>query len=829
MLATSGVRRSRGTLSVAKQSKRHLVDESSPETTPKMHPKNRRDEALVTSPAEQGNVDEEQGFAEETTTATSVLGNFLNDFFKCFLRYGSSSLPSSPRRQSRQTRSPHREPGYSERHPSQAGVPPAGPSTANPLSSFAVEASPATPTAATGDSAAATPARTDTILDKPSTQIASLTCVLLVGAAVTLFHTVYIRTWPDTYAGHMRHESESQETRPRYWKEDQWRLADMYRKTMNRAVDPCTNFQEFVCGRSTTPTLQRLRYDIQKVVTKVLKQVEIAASEQTSLEKAAALYKLCMNVFTLRQNSLTDMRKFMSNNGIEWPTSDNSSFPTLEGLLDVLVDLSLNWSLHPFFRLSVEPEPTPNGRVALLLVISPDMQQWSIKRKELLRRGLYHDFLCRHVSAYLGRGRQDEFESLVRALQHADTRVASALFYTRSSDALTSPVRLLKENEAPLPQMPGNVFRKALQRHFDTNFTITAVDANTQFLEQLSFFLTDSPKIAQNYLAWYALRYLGPAASHEIISASFILESANTVTEPSWSHFCYTEVLSAFPLTVGLAYSQGVSTISTGRSAVTIARTIQNSLVDLLVEDDKQDLAQQVRSLRKIISLPIAPSTSKHLYKNVPDITVGESFFRAWLRTRKATGDHLRSLLGQLTNVDILSHLLVSVEVRPFYYAPYHAIVIPVGALQQPLFGETLPVAINYGAFGRMVARVMLESVATRSLTASRICMRRAMGLTSFTSRRRELEVAMKLTESELPLLRAVEEGTPDLTQREERLFGFQEFTAVQAMYIAGCYATCGDPMSRCDVFLKQSARFAQVFNCSHRTAMNPQEKCALW
>ncbi|XP_049518965.1 uncharacterized protein LOC125943575 [Dermacentor silvarum] len=280
------------------------------------------------------------------------------------------------------------------------------------------------------------------LADNPRFQAALLLTIVGLGSAMILLLSVVFR---DTGGeGSLTHDLLMKALA---WKRDQRLLAEAYRRSMDRTVDPCADFERFVCGNSDSADLLR---DVQsralaeagrQLAQTLVPDIEDSGDNLTAVQKAASLFQLCVRLPSLEDDAAPKLSDLLRQLGLGWPPDplppgfvEETPAPTrieAEALLVKLIALSLRWGLHTLLRCQVEPERKPNGLLVLTLRSSDELSNWLEARTELQRSETYNDALVTVVAGFHWPGGRQQAFSVVRSVASAD-RLLSALISNTS-------------------------------------------------------------------------------------------------------------------------------------------------------------------------------------------------------------------------------------------------------------------------------------------------------------------------------------------------------------------------------------------------------------
>ncbi|XP_075529913.1 neprilysin-11-like [Dermacentor variabilis] len=194
-------------------------------------------------------------------------------------------------------------------------------------------------------------------------------------------------------------------------------------------------------------------------------------------------------------------------------------------------------------------------------------------------------------------------------------------------------------------------------------------------------------------------------------------------------------------------------------------------------------------------------------------------------------------------------------DLNAFYESLYHIMVIQPALIAPPVVSETVPVAVNYGAIGKVLGHELTHAFDPKigSLTGiigDPIEWWSFPSLLNFASRlgclRRQLK---NYTADKVYSENSLSEAFADTAGTEKARLAFASlparkghlgYTQEQSFFIAGCFEFCGESayawdedrkyppvVLRCNLPAANEKRFAAAFNCPSEAALNPKQRCA--
>lgn len=642
-------------------------------------------------------------------------------------------------------------------------------------------------------------------VDNPRLQAALLLSIVGVGTAAILLLSFVFKDIEGE--GSLNHDLL---LKALAWKRDQRILSESYRRSMNRAVDPCTDFESFVCGNSASmDVFSDMHSRMLAAAGRYLAHLNVpsgsggGSSNLTALEKAASLFQLCISLPSLEDDAAPKLFALLRQLGLGWSPEqpgfvEESPTPTrseAEALLAKLVALSLRWGFHTLLHCAVEPERKLGGSLVLTVRSSDELSDWLVTRAELVPTNKYNEALVAVVGAFRWPGGLQQSVNVVRGIASAD-RLLSALV---SNSSLWSGTRISAESWRRMAsQVAGRPVAPSVQP-----------SALLSVLEYFVLKMTDDAAVAA---AWLMLRKLAP------LSAA----APPGEKEEQRSRYCIHTIYRGLPLPVASAYAHTSDTAandSTVTAAGVVIHDVAAKMIELLEASGRFRIAENLRTMGTIFTLPVDDAVVDSLYESVPAADARRTLFGSLAEATNTMAERRLAALGSRLDNHTLPLFARPLDVRLHYLEPLHALQVPMSVLEPPLFRQTLTTSVNYGSFGRLVAQVLIENF-VKNPNVTKPCDEAADNFT--TTMLRDAAV-------ERPVGRAFQGQLNNRSvPHEVRLLGFQDFSDEQTFFIAGCYVRCG-AVAHCSTAFRHNRWFSAAFGCGQSARMNPEERCAFW
>ncbi|XP_077553069.1 uncharacterized protein LOC144167761 [Haemaphysalis longicornis] len=557
---------------------------------------------------------------------------------------------------------------------------------------------------------------------------------------------------------------------------------------MDRSVSPCEDFDRFVCANSAH-VLRELRSRVLRAAAGRLARTAIPReARMTAQQKAASLYQLCAHVASLEEDAAPQLSGLLGQLGLRWPKeqplpgfAEEAPPPSRQEAAELLFELlalSLRWALHTLVRCQVEPN---NGSAVLAVRASEELSKWLQDRDELLRLQAYD----RELSAVVGAFSWPQTADIVRTVATADSVLGAVV----SNASLWSGAR-----------MDFDTWREAASKA--AGQAVTPYVQPSKLLPVVEYLVLNMTGVSSVVAAWLLIR-------------AFVPSNKETRSER-----CIQLVERELPLAVASAYalvSDSAANASTVDAADELVHNVAAGMAGLLEASGQFRRAGLLRRVQARFILPESDVATDLLYVSVPAADPAHGFFGSLARATNAMADSRLAALGSKLEESWSTMLLFARPLVPRLRHVGGTLLVPMAALEPPIFRQTLTGSVNYGAFGRIVAQALIEMFVGRPNT-TKAC-GEAVG--NWT------DTLLRDAAVERPVQRAFQVQASHATN-DVRLLGFQDLSSEQTFFIAGCYTRCGSGAS-CSAAFRHNRWFTAAFGCSRGAPLNPEHKCGFW
>ncbi|KAK8784990.1 hypothetical protein V5799_008649 [Amblyomma americanum] len=544
---------------------------------------------------------------------------------------------------------------------------------------------------------------------------------------------------------------------------------------------------------------------IQSVAWNLSNQDTSTSSVQKRL---ATLVTSCID---LSESSLGSLKWFMARHYLPWPEASRKD------LLDIFLDLSGNYNFHLWFQISVDlsRDRSKTGDPLLKMGPSPSFRVWIALMRTFgsQLRGTtlslqYHKYVRSMLRLFdVPESRTDELIATIEEMN----RLALAMLGPAMANPEQRTLRMPIQNftDSVTPGISASRWVLLLNKYFMwagrfSAETMVQVE-NPDLFRALVYLLRLNTEVREAMTLSLGLRVvteLGWMADRRISAATLELMGL-----PSSAHTrrCLVQVESS----VGIAW---LSLFPRNRGAAALVEDVRDALIDVVMRHTRTSFDLRARS-------DDAQLDDESFFANaLPDSTFGPSFFDSWM--------NLTNSRWQLQKPNLINILKPGSAISQ-RWSLYSALTASDEYFLFPLFHPDLPLAVNYGGAGRLLADEVLrglfyELLASDQQRQSRDYYIAHSNESAPTQPQPEWSPHSVDTEALLAALKAYRLGIlrqsnstdeKNSTIDEHRLF-----------FVASCYALCssddyvgelyGDASRRCNMPVAALPEFRAAFQC---------------
>ncbi|XP_065282372.1 neprilysin-1-like isoform X6 [Dermacentor albipictus] len=649
--------------------------------------------------------------------------------------------------------------------------------------------------------------------------------------------------------------------------------------TVNRSADPCRDFFSFTCAAPLKKErMSQMSDDARAKVMAMVAAADVPDRGQSAFEKAVAMYRACVSLYSQNRSEAEDLRGFLFGLGLNIAEADPSRDP-----LDAMVQLSLAWNIPAIVSIS----EVAGSRLDYPheMTFSEVESDWYQERQGRVINNTYESLVEKHLRFLLPNEDLSSIEAIKENVTRTEAKVVNYLLdeFKAANDQQVSQylIRVIE-----VPKYLNNVvttdqWTSMVERHSENAYRMD----DQLVLEPLGgmltvFLLTELESIdVVRLISWSALRQLVPYADG----------TTHGGTLDKIRSSCYDDVADVLEAGLTSKYIYKVVTPDVLREAMYMGFHVHQIIKETVAgsswfSSDAKDVARKkVEALRLIIAFPLnltRLAALERLYADLPDVALtdtfginqgargtGRSFVLSWLN-----GSRFERRV-QIRNPTEIFFPLGTVNAQHTYATDT---VNLAGALLEPvIYYHGALAGYNYGGFGQLMGHEIMHGFdvtgrvtdekglsknwwpeeATKKYTEQTLCLRsihrqalkkRAMALDPKMDSEDLADVmGTRVAFDAFRKLTAAPHSSSSAAQDEgaigTRVAGFTE---LQLFFLGHCAKMC-DPKvpprerdqsetyspnwSRCVVPLMNMPEFGDAFQCKSGSFMNPEHKCKFW
>ncbi|XP_053687321.1 neprilysin-1-like [Sabethes cyaneus] len=500
------------------------------------------------------------------------------------------------------------------------------------------------------------------------------------------------------------------------------RTASSLLAAMDQSVDPCEDFFQFACGtwnkkhvipedRSSISTFEVLA-DQQQMILKGVLEESIEVSDSQATIKAKMFYKSCMDLQQIRKVGIKPLRNVLKSMG-GWPvieqtwTAPNTSVEYLLGLLrgvysePVLVELYVG---------ADDKNSSKNILQIDQLVLALPSRDYYLKASSEGDIKAYHRYMTQ-IAVLLGgdavkasRELLDVVNFEVRlanaSLPEADRHDTSAI-YTKIT---------LQQLQRQVPQIDWREYLQTTLGDVKLEENEEIVSYAMPYLVEMGKILNETnTRIIHNYAIW---RFVMSIMTHMIddyqkerIEFKKILLGIQSERH-RWSQ-CVEWTNKKLGMAVGALFIRENFNHESKETALEMIRTIREAFNELLadnhwMDDETRAVAKEkADAMNERIGYPEILTNAVELDREYVNLTITKDFIKNILSILRWEAERNVQLLRKPVDKD--KWTTEPAVVNAFYNPNKNDIVFPAGILQPLFYSQHFPKSLNYGGIGVVI------------------------------------------------------------------------------------------------------------------------------
>uniref|UniRef100_A0A1E1X3J1 Putative m13 family peptidase n=1 Tax=Amblyomma aureolatum TaxID=187763 RepID=A0A1E1X3J1_9ACAR len=491
------------------------------------------------------------------------------------------------------------------------------------------------------------------------------------------------------------------------------------------AAAPCDDPYTFACGRRGGDAGAALRRRAHHAVRHLVDLAPVDGDQATAEAKAKRFYETCMEPRSLSQDALALLNYRLRQVG-GWELISSSSWSLQSWDRDTALEkLQVDLGVSPFFELGVADHTI---RLEPAGFTFPSYEYYADSKPESRATKVLSSYreLIERVSTHL----RDGPPSLANA-ELADTIInyeRRLLERLRPRENVSEPSGL-RTTVAQLTRMvPIVKWEQLLSAYFhghsigqDTPVLIL----QPHYFSGLSQIISTTDTTTLNhYMMWRMVMKYAPHLDRNVRSLYFrfqqLIHGAEDPDQPEehWWEQCARHTSHYLRHAVGYLYATkaaGSRVEDTVQQAMVLAEQVRKSAVDSVGSvawlTDKGQLREKLSSVEFRVGYAFKdrPRELDHFYLDLI-VKLGSHLENVFEAERFLGRKKARLLSDRAADmVEDQAWTISAVDTRPVYNQELNAVVVPLAALQNPIFSLEEHPALQYGSFGSLVGRLIFE------------------------------------------------------------------------------------------------------------------------
>lgn len=670
------------------------------------------------------------------------------------------------------------------------------------------------------------------------------------------------------------------------------KLKKYIENSMNKTVDPCSNFYQYACGgwikrnpipttSSTFSTFSKLNQKVEVILHKILNS---STEEKGTIRKVKQFYNSCMNQKKINKRGkkpMMDLIEYLHGwslgGGDSW---DKESWEMEDILLKIHTEFTSSGG--PLFSVHVSDDPKHSNKH----ILEVDQAGPSLPREiylstdgtKLKTLRAYTEYL-EDVAKLLGAkgdikkaaNETVEFEKRLAEISVADDVKQESWFHRMT----------LQELEQEVPQFPwfkyiNEIFEGRTKIAKEENIIVPSIP----YLQKMMKVVNETSKeTLSNYIVWSVIQDEVPYLSQEFLDVRMHYKEkvlGSKGLRKRWKT-CVSYTNEYLGEVLGKLYKKNNFKDGVKVTVEEMIKNIRNAFKDnvktltWMDEKTKEKVEEKAAAMKDQVGYPPYIFNETRFSTKYKNLTIkSDDLFQN--RINIIIFAHHRMLNKIRKKVDKTEWPMDPQTINAMYSFNQNGMIIPAGILQPPFFhGEKLSVAMLYGAIGSILGHELTHGFDNTGRKFNKHGELRKQwwtnsSLAAFTKRsqcmidqynkykvRGLYQINGKLTLGEniadnggfKTALRAYYDWLDRSDDGDKTIKGL-DFTHEQLFHVSFAQAYCSNSRPneqylatlndrhseeefRVIGTLSNSKEFARAFNCKVGSRMNPKKKCSVW
>ncbi|RVE41737.1 hypothetical protein evm_013614 [Chilo suppressalis] len=500
-------------------------------------------------------------------------------------------------------------------------------------------------------------------------------------------------------------------------------------ESLNKEVNPCTDFYEFACGgwikKNPVPEwstswdqLAKLREQLVSDLRELL-EADDEPDLPASVKKAKSLYRTCNNVEKLEAEGIKPIQKVLEKLGLPpLPPSEptvNFTWVVPAGRARRMLGLNVLLSV----QIAEDVRNTSRNRIVIEQVSPGFSDRYLLQPEQFAHEVAQYRKYIRDVIAIADpKADSDRFADDIVDFSKSLAKIMTPVEVRRSGTHLFHEVNVLQliqgSNGGPA-EWKLHDWERYLQLVFsDSDVQLQDADRvivmDLPYLHRLAALLaTAPPLLIERFLWWSVFSTLAPMSRASFRELGFEFSRAVFGLQqrtPRWKA-CTANVNANFGVALSYLYVRRHFANHSREKAIEMVEDVRHAFADEVEQLDWMDSSTRLKTLRKLrairnyVAYPAWLLQAARLDQHYAHAEVVEgSLFETYLKlTWAAVKKSLNSLREK---PDRNRWVATATTVNAFYSATLNSVTFPAGILQPPFYGNGIE-AINYGSIGAIM------------------------------------------------------------------------------------------------------------------------------